>query len=176
MNDSTIETNKEAPKLAELETAIGWLAVAFIIVSILFAFFTYTNWKSADTTNTKIESMSVDVASLNWDMLAVKHTSKENGIAIDRVNKDVYDKIHEIQVAKSAKIYNLDVTICKENLITNSIDKRIVRMDNIVAINPSVQRTATIVDTWIDYNGVEIPGIMNDERSYACDLHIISVK
>jgi hypothetical protein len=50
-------------------------------------------------------------------------------------------------------------------------------MKNVVGINPSVERTATTVDTWLWYgSSVEIPTIMDDEDEYACGLEVISVR
>jgi hypothetical protein len=50
-------------------------------------------------------------------------------------------------------------------------------MKNVVGINPSVERTAIVVETWLWYgSSVEIPTIMDDEEEYACGLEVISVK
>jgi hypothetical protein len=53
--------------------------------------------------------------------------------------------------------------------------KRKVVMNDIVAINPSVERTATVIDTWFVYGwSIEIPTIT--EKEYACDLKVLSIK
>jgi hypothetical protein len=52
-----------------------------------------------------------------------------------------------MELKKNGRIYNLEITICKLNEEKNDMVKRKVVMNDIVAINPSVERTATVIDT-----------------------------
>jgi hypothetical protein len=56
-------------------------------------------------------------------------------------------QINNIELSKYAKIYDLDITICKMDKEADEIKKRTVTMKNVVGINPSVERTAIVVET-----------------------------
>lgn len=98
---------------------------------------------------------------------------------IDLVRDELRKEISSLEQTKVAKIYNLEITICRTDKIDNVIEKRKIRMDNVVAINPSVEHTATLIDTWLgDGRTIQIPDyqLMMDTDTYACDLKILSVK
>lgn len=80
-------------------------------------------------------------------------------------------------------IYDLDITICKMNDTTNTIDKRHVTMNKIVGVNPSVDHTAILLDTGIGMLPIPTmdetegyPPVKEDGEEYACDLKVLSVK
>lgn len=84
------------------------------------------------------------------------------------------DRVSEMKLESSARLYNLEITICLLDKENDEIHKRKVTMNNILAINPSVDRTAVVVDVGIWM--VEIPTIMDSAEEYACGLKILSVK
>ncbi len=89
----------------------------------------------------------------------------------------VRNTLDNVETAKAARIYDLDITICRIDSEAEEIRKRKVHMKGVVGINPSVERTATTVDTGLWHSSsVEIPTIMEDEEEYACWLTIISVR
>lgn len=109
------------------------------------------------------------------DDLIKRQDSLESDVRI-RVNQ-VTTTLDNIELSKHAKIYDLEITICKMDKDNNEIDKRTVTMKNVVGINPSIERTATVVDTGLWYDSsVEIPTITDDEEEYACDLKVLSVR
>jgi len=151
---------------------------------VVMAFFVIVSWalillntldisrikKDTDTLEHRISSVRYDsIIEIN-DLK--KELKKEDSI----IRNTVYEQVNEIKLAKSAKIYTLKITICKENKNTNEIEKRYVMMSNVVWINPSVDRTAIYVDVGINYDGVPIPTILDDETSYACWLKILSIR
>ena len=95
-----------------------------------------------------------------------------------RITEDrVTTTLDNIELSKYAKIYDLEITICKIDKEHDEINKRTITMKNVVGINPSVARTATVVDTGLWYgSSVEIPTITDDEEEYACDLKVLSVR
>lgn len=94
---------------------------------------------------------------------------------VDFIRDETYKSLDEIELKKNGRIYNLEITICKLNEEKNEIIKRKVVMNDVVAINPSVERTATVVDAWFAYgSSIEIPTIT--EKEYACDLKVLSIK
>lgn len=59
------------------------------------------------------------------------------------------DRVSEMKLESSARLYNLEITICLLDKENDEIHKRKVTMNNILAINPSVDRTAVVVDVGI---------------------------
>lgn len=96
------------------------------------------------------------------------------------LRESVKTELDNLELSKYAKIYDLDITICKAEHYQDHISdikKRTVRMKNVVGINPSVERTAIVIETWLWYgSSVEIPTIMDDPDEYACGLEVISVR
>lgn len=95
---------------------------------------------------------------------------------VDFIRDETYKSLEEMELKKNGRIYNLEITICKLNEEKNEMVKRKVVMNDIVAINPSVERTATVVDVWFTYyeSSIEIPTITEEE--YACELKVLSIK
>lgn len=108
--------------------------------------------------------------------------SSNTGMLADQYDKFRYDtrvEMKEMEAKSVARIYSVKITICKKDDTKNEITKRYIQMDNLLAINPSVERTATTIDTWLDYHSnVEIPDkeLQSNEDSYACDLKVLSVR
>ena len=98
--------------------------------------------------------------------------------SIDSLRKELHDSIKDVEKNSNAKIYNIEVTVCLFDEEANEVHKRKVIMNDIIAINPSVERTATVVDTglWYGLAQVEIPTISDSEDEYACWLKILSIK
>lgn len=102
-----------------------------------------------------------EVNSLSGKMLEIREH-------IDYVQQEVSRK-------SNARIYSLEITICLLDEEADEIYKRKVRMDNIIALNPSV--SALYVDTWLGYGEeIEIPTIYDKERQYACWIKILSIR
>lgn len=102
---------------------------------------------------------------------------------IDHLRNDMHqalDNLKASQNAQHAKIYNLEITICRTDKLDNVIEKRKIRMDNIVAINPSLSiPSSPYIDTWLWYGTeIEIPDhwLMNDADTYTCWIKILSIK
>lgn len=96
---------------------------------------------------------------------------------------DVIAQINSLKEMQPTHVYDLDITICKMNDTTNTIDKRHVTMNKIVGVNPSVDRTAILLDTGIGMLPIPTmdetdgyPPIKEDGEEYACDLKILSLK
>jgi hypothetical protein len=62
------------------------------------------------------------------------------------IEERVTTTLDNIELSKYAKIYDLDITICKMDTEADEIKKRHVTMKNVVGINPSVERTAIVVE------------------------------
>lgn len=96
---------------------------------------------------------------------------------IDYLRKDLHDSLEDLEKRKASRLYNLEITICLFDEKADEVHKRKVVMNNVIALNPSVERTATIVDTGLGFGrSVEIPTIMESEEEYACWLKILSIK
>ena len=96
---------------------------------------------------------------------------------------DVISQINALKEMQPTHIYDLDITICKMNDTTNTIDKRHVTMNKIVGVNPSVDRTAILLDTGIGMLPIPTmdetegyPPVKEDGEEYACDLKVLSIK
>lgn len=86
----------------------------------------------------------------------------------------VQDRVSDMKLKSQSRLYNLEITICLLDKENDEIHKRKVTMNNILAINPSVDRTAVVVDVGI--GTVEIPTIMDSAEEYACGLKVLSVR
>lgn len=107
--------------------------------------------------------------------------AQSGSIDLDANNEMLRDgfqyKLDQMEKSAVAKIYTIEITICKMNAVRNELQKRTVIMKNLLAFNPSVTNTAIVVDTGLSYgSNVEIPTIMDDEEEYACDLKVLSVR
>ncbi len=114
----------------------------------------------------------------SMDELINRQESLESNVRI--TDERFTTTLDKIELSRYAKIYDLEITICKMEHYQDHISdikKRTVIMKNVVGINPLVERTATTVDTGLWYgSSVEIPTIMDDEDEYACDLKVLSVR
>lgn len=85
-----------------------------------------------------------DVKSLSGDITEVNDR-------IDYLRKDLHDSIQNIRSESASHIYDLEITICRLDKEHDEIHKRKVIMNNIIAINPTVERTAVMVETGLQY-------------------------
>jgi len=127
-------------------------------------------WYTSDHVTRDIEK---NLASLSGEV-------SDTNDRIDHLRNDMHQALDNIRTTQHAKIYNLEITICRTDKIDNVIEKRKIQMNNIVAINPSLSiPSSSYLDTWLGYgNEIEIPdhGLMNDADTYTCWLKILSIK
>ena len=155
---------------------ISWTVTLILLLVWIFLTWNLYSWKV-----TRLEEEN----SRQWDYYRdiVKTIENATGSISDEIATLraetiwVRNTLDNVETAKAAKIYDLEITICKIDKENNEIDKLTVIMKNMIAINPSVERTALVVDTGLWYgSSVEIPTIMDDEEEYACWLNILSVR
>lgn len=60
---------------------------------------------------------------------------------------EINTKVDEMKVQKEARLYKLEVTICKFNDTKNIIDKETIIMNDIIAINPSIAYDESHINT-----------------------------
>ena len=158
---------------------ISWTVTLILLLVWIFLTWNLYSWKV-----TRIEEEN----NRQWDYYRdiIKTIENSTGSISDEIatlraeTLWVRNTLDNIETVKAAKIYDLEITICKMVHYTDilvDVEKRKVHMKDVVGINPSVERTATVVDTGLWYgSSVEIPTIMDDEEEYACGLSIISVR
>lgn len=166
-------TNKELEK--EVSSTSTWVAFTAIWLFVLSTFLSvhtvksHAGWK-LEYLERVTDTQRDDIMSLSWRLYDMEDNDSE-------MRKYLRTELDNIEYSKYAKIYDLSITICKIDKDAEQIKKRHVTMKNVVGINPSVERTATTVYTWLWYgSSVEIPTIMDDEDEYACGLEVISVR
>lgn len=112
----------------------------------------------------------INIESQSWELKVLNDR-------IDYLRQDLHQSIEDLENSKASRLYNLEITICLFDEKANEVRKRKVVMNNIIALNPSVERTATVVYTGLGLGrSVEIPTIMDSAEEYACDLKILSIK
>jgi hypothetical protein len=167
---------KQVEETKVMAWAAIWIVLIGIAVSVVFWHETTTGIESLSRENNRQwEYCRTLSGAIDW---LATNESVDDKYKILREN--VRTELDNLELSKYAKIYDLDITICKAEHYQDHISdikKRTVRMKNVVGINPSVERTAIVVETWLWYgSSVEIPTIMDDEEEYACGLEVISVK
>jgi len=173
-------TNKELED--EVSNMGTWITVTLILLGIFAIFFAVhtiagDNSSKVEYLESVTDTQRDDIMSLSWEVDAVRNSFNDYVAQQKSTINYIDTSLDNIELSKYAKIYDLDITICKMDTEADEIKKRHVTMKNVVGINPSVERTATTVDTWLWYgSSVEIPTIMDDEDEYACGLEVISVK
>jgi hypothetical protein len=144
-------TNKEIRDSNILAISSAIVFVIFIILYITYMASSTRVTESLTRENSRqwdyyrILSGSIDDLHKKVDIAINAADSIEDGNKILR--ESIRTELDNIELSKYAKIYDLNITICKMDEIANVIAKRTVRMKNVVGINPSVERTATTVDT-----------------------------
>jgi len=170
---------KESTKESIKEHLEGLAAILFIIVAAVCAtlWITYTVYpKDTNLTMHHSETLIdhdqrlIKIESQSWELKILNDR-------IDYLRKDLHESLEDLENRKASRLYNLEVTVCLFDEKANEVRKRKIVMNNIIALNPSVERTATVVDTWLGFwRSVEIPGILDSQEEYACDLKILSIK
>jgi len=163
---------KESTK--ENVSIVAWLIV-WIIAIIAVVIYMWSDQHDSLTlhhSETLIDhdQRLIKIESQSWELKVLNDR-------IDYLRQDLHQSIEDLENSKASRLYNLEITICLFDEKANEVRKRKVVMNNIIALNPSVERTATVVYTGLGLGrSVEIPTIMDSAEEYACWLKILSVK
>lgn len=112
----------------------------------------------------------------------LKESSERFEVTSDRL-MEINTKVDEMKVQKEARLYKLEVTICRFNDTKNTIDKENIIMNDIIAINPSISYDESHINTniwnvlihWFEVDDwIHYRDHMSDP--YACDLKVLSIK
>lgn len=57
---------------------------------------------------------------------------------MDSLRNDFHKQLQSFEMVNIARLYTLEITICKTDTVRNTIQKRKVLMENILAVNPKL--------------------------------------
>lgn len=148
------------------------IVIAAITVTNISHLDSKLNKNYADTLSSHNQRL-LDLESHSWDIDEVHDR-------MDSLRNDFHKQLQSFEMVNIARLYTLEITICKTDTVRNTIQKRKVLMENILAVNPKLWTAGdAYVDVWFWYERrMDIPDshLYLDPEMYTCGLKILSVK
>jgi len=155
------------------EVGIVTIVMVSIVLSLISIAITKESRNDINSINTITYNMSWSISKIKDEIDNVWLDTNQ----IERTIESIRDSV-KTNDKTASRVYDIEITMCLSNTETDTIEKKFIRMNNIIAVNPNINWSALYVNTWLSYwDQVLIPWwFENDDGWYSCNIKIISIR